>query len=312
MKLTVVGAGNVGATVAECVARMDIVQNIALIDINEGVAQGKALDLMEAAPIHGFDTVIEGGADYGITEGSDVTVITAGLPRKPGMSRDDLLKVNSDIVSSVTRQVVEKSPDTILIIVSNPLDVMTYVAYMESGFPSQRVMGMAGVLDTARYRAFLKMELGVSVRDINAMLLGGHGDSMTPLPRFTTIGSQPVTDLIEASRLDEIIERTKKGGGEIVGLMGTSAWYAPGAGAAEMVEAIVKDSNRVLPAAAWVTGQYGLEDMFIGVPVKLGKGGVKEIVELDLNEKEAADMQASGEHVREVIGAYQNLPKNEA
>ena len=307
MKLTVVGAGNVGATVAECVARMDIVQNIALVDINEGVAQGKALDLMEAAPIHGFDTVIEGGADYGITKGSDVTVITAGLPRKPGMSRDDLLAKNAEIVSSVTRSVVDQSPDTILIVVSNPLDVMTYVAYMESGFPSQRVMGMAGVLDTARYRAFLKMELGVSVRDINAMLLGGHGDSMTPLPRFTTIGSQPVTNMISESRLDEIIERTKKGGGEIVGLMGTSAWYAPGAGAAEMVEAIVKDSNRVLPAAAWVTGQYGLDDLFIGVPVKLGKGGVKEIVELDLNDKEKADMQASGEHVREVIGAYETL-----
>ena len=310
MKLTVVGAGNVGATVAECVARMDIVQNIALVDINEGVAKGKALDLMEAAPIHGFDTVIEGGDDYGITEGSDVTVITAGLPRKPGMSRDDLLKVNSDIVTSVTQQVAEKSPQTIVIVVSNPLDVMTYVAYMESGFPSPRVMGMAGVLDTARYRAFLKMELGVSVRDITAMLLGGHGDSMTPLPRFTTVGSRPVTDLIEADRLDEIIERTKKGGGEIVGLMGTSAWYAPGAGAAEMVEAIVKDSKRVLPCAAWVTGQYGLEDMFIGVPVKLGRGGVEEIVELDLNETEAADMQASGEHVREVIGAYENLKAN--
>ena len=307
MKLTVVGAGNVGATVAECVARMDIVQNIALVDINEGVAQGKALDLMEAAPIHGFDTVIEGGADYGITKGSDVTVITAGLPRKPGMSRDDLLAKNAEIVSSVTRSVVDQSPDTTIIVVSNPLDVMTYVAYMESGFPSQRVMGMAGILDTARYRAFLKMELGVSVRDINAMLLGGHGDSMTPLPRFTTVGSQPVTNLISESRLDEIIERTKKGGGEIVGLMGTSAWYAPGAGAAEMVEAIVKDSKRVLPCAAWVTGQYGLEDLFIGVPVKLGRGGVEEIVELDLNDKEKADMQASGEHVREVIGAYETL-----
>ena len=307
MKVTVVGAGNVGATVAECVARMDIVQNIALIDINAGVAQGKALDLMESAPIHGFDTVIEGGDDYAITEGSDVTVITAGLPRKPGMSRDDLLAKNAAIVSSVTEQVAKHSPGTILIIVSNPLDVMTYVAYMTSGFPSERVMGMAGVLDTARYRAFLKMETGASVRDINAMLLGGHGDSMTPLPRFTTIGSQPVTDLVSESRLDEIIERTKKGGGEIVKLMGTSAWYAPGAGAAEMVEAIVKDSNRVLPAAAWVTGQYGLNDMFIGVPVRLGKGGVKEIVELDLNEKEASDMQASGAHVREVIGAYENL-----
>jgi len=310
MKVTVVGAGNVGATVAECVARMDIVQNIALIDINEGVAKGKALDLMESAPIHGFDTVIEGGDDYSITSDSDVTVITAGLPRKPGMSRDDLLKVNSDIVNSVTEQVAKHSPNTIIIVVSNPLDVMTYVAYMTSGFPSERVMGMAGVLDTARYRAFLKMETGASIRDINAMLLGGHGDSMTPLPRFTTIGSQPVTDLISESRLDEIIERTKKGGGEIVKLMGTSAWYAPGAGAAEMVEAIIKDSNRVLPAAAWVTGQYGLNDMFIGVPVRLGKGGIKEVVELDLNDKEKSDMQSSGAHVRDVIEAYQNLPKD--
>ncbi|NNF57212.1 MAG: malate dehydrogenase [Rhodothermaceae bacterium] len=312
MKLTVVGAGNVGATVAECVARMDIVNEIALIDIVEGVAQGKALDLMEAAPIHGFDTVLHGGSDYALTEGSDITVITAGIPRKPGMSRDDLLKTNAEIVGSVTRQVVDASPNTILIVVSNPLDVMSYVAYMESGFPSQRVMGMAGVLDTARYRAFLKMELGVSVRDINAMLLGGHGDSMTPLPRFTTVGTQPVTNLIAEDRLEEIIERTKKGGGEIVKLMGTSAWYAPGAGAAEMVEAIVKDSNRVLPAAAWVTGQYGLQDMFIGVPVKLGKGGVKEVVTLDLNEKEQSDMQASGAHVREVIEAYERIKEGQA
>lgn len=307
MKLTVVGAGNVGATVAECVARMDIAKNIALIDIQEGVAEGKALDLMESAPIHGFDTIIEGGGDYAITEGSDITVITAGLPRKPGMSRDDLLSKNAAIVSSVTREVVDRSPNTILILVSNPLDVMTYVAYMESGFPSERVMGMAGILDTARFRAFLKMELGVSVRDINAMLLGGHGDSMTPLPRFTTVGSQPLTSMLSAEKIEAIVERTKKGGGEIVGLMGTSAWYAPGAAAAEMVEAIAKDSNRVLPAAAWVSGQYGLSDMFIGVPVRLGKGGIEEIVELDLNDEEQALMDASGDHVREVIGAYENL-----
>ncbi len=307
MKLTVVGAGNVGATVAECVARMDIVQNIALIDINEGVAKGKALDLMQAAAIHGFDTVIEGGADYALTAGSDITVITAGLPRKPGMSRDDLLKVNADIVGSVTRQVIASSPDTIIIVVSNPLDVMTYVAYMESGLPSHKVMGMAGVLDTARYRAFLKMELGVSIRDINAMLLGGHGDSMTPLPRYTTVGSRPVTELIPEARLTEIIDRTKTGGGEIVGLMGTSAWYAPGAGAAEMVEAIVKDSKRVLPCAAWLTGQYGLSDMFIGVPVKLGAGGVEEVVELDLNETERADMANSGAAVREIMDAYEAI-----
>jgi malate dehydrogenase len=307
MKLTVVGAGNVGATVADCVARMDIVKEIALIDIQEGVARGKALDLWESAPVHGYDTRLYGGSDYGLTEGSDITVITAGIPRKPGMSRDDLLKTNADIVSSVTRQVVERSPDTILIIVSNPLDVMTYVAYLESGFPSERVMGMAGVLDTARYRAFLAEELDVSVRDIQAMLLGGHGDTMVPLPRFTSIAGKPLPELLPEGRINDIVERAKKGGGEIVALMGTSAWYAPGAAAAEMVEAIVKDSNRVLPAAAWVTGQYGLNDLFIGVPVKLGKGGIKEIVELELNADEQQLMQSSAEAVREVVGAYERI-----
>ena len=312
MKLTVVGAGNVGATVADCVARMDILQEIALIDIQGGVAQGKALDIWESAPIHGFDTRLQGGDDYGLSEGSDITVITAGLPRKPGMSRDDLLAKNAAIVQSVTRQVVAKSPDTILIIVSNPLDVMTYVAYTESGFPSERVMGMAGVLDTARYRSFLALELGVSVRDIQAMLLGGHGDTMVPLPRFTSIAGKALPDMLPAGRIDEIVERTKKGGGEIVGLMGTSAWYAPGAAAAEMVEAIVKDSRRVLPAAAWVTGQYGLDDMFLGVPVKLGRNGVEEIIELSLNDAEKAQMVESGEHVREVLGAYERIKEGAA
>ena len=307
MKLTVVGAGNVGATVAECVARMDIVNEIALIDIVEGVAKGKALDLWESAPIHGFDTTLVGGSDYALTEGSDITVITAGIPRKPGMSRDDLLKTNAQIVGSVTEQIVAKSPDTILIIVSNPLDVMTYVAYMTSGFPSRRVMGMAGVLDTARYRAFLATELNVSVKDINAMLLGGHGDTMVPLPRYTSIGGKALPSMLPAGRIDEIVERTKKGGGEIVGLMGTSAWYAPGAAAAQMVEAIVKDSNRVLPAAAWVTGEYGLNDLFIGVPVKLGTGGIKEILELDLNDDEKAMMKQSADAVLEVVEAYERI-----
>ncbi|HYE95231.1 MAG TPA: malate dehydrogenase [Rubricoccaceae bacterium] len=307
MKLTVVGAGNVGATVADCVARMDIVNEIALVDIVEGVAKGKALDLWESAPIHGYDTRLVGGSDYGLTEGSDLCVITAGLPRKPGMSRDDLLKVNAEIVGSVTRQLVDRSPDTILIVVSNPLDVMTYVAYLESGFPSQRVMGMAGVLDTARYRSFLAMELNVSVRDIQAMLLGGHGDTMVPLPRFTSIAGKPLPELLPPDRIEAIVDRAKKGGGEIVNLMGTSAWYAPGAAAAEMVEAIVKDSNRVLPAAAWVTGQYGLHDLFIGVPVKLGAGGIKEIVELNLTADEQALMQASAEAVREITEAYERI-----
>ena len=307
MKLTVVGAGNVGATVAECVARMDIVSEIALIDIVEGVAKGKALDLWESAPIHGFDTSLVGGDDYALTEGSDITVITAGLPRKPGMSRDDLLAKNAAIVGSVTEQIVSRSPNTILIIVSNPLDVMTYVAYMTSGFPSQRVMGMAGILDTARYRAFLATELNVSVKDISAMLLGGHGDTMVPLPRYTFIGGKALPSMLPEQRINEIVERTKKGGGEIVGLMGTSAWYAPGAAAAQMVEAIVKDSNRILPAAAWATGQYGLNDLFIGMPVKLGTGGIKEIIELDLSDEEMAMMNSSAEHVREIVASYERI-----
>ncbi len=312
MKVTVIGAGNVGATVAECVARKDMANEVVLVDIQEGVAQGKALDLWESAPIHLFDTALSGGGDYGLTEGSDICVITAGLPRKPGMSRDDLLAKNASIVRSVTEQFVEKSPNAILIVVSNPLDVMTYVAYMTSGFPSQRVMGMAGVLDTARYRAFLATELNVSVKDIQAMLLGGHGDTMVPLPRYTTVAGTPVTDLLPESRINEIVERTKKGGGEIVGLMGTSAWYAPGAAAAEMVEAIIKDSNRVLPAAAYTSGEYGCDGIFIGVPVKLGAGGVKEIVEIELDEAEQALMDESAGHVRANMENLQRIEKANA
>ena len=307
MKVTVVGAGNVGATVAECVARKDMAKEVVLIDIAEGVAQGKALDLWESAPIHGFDTRLTGGSDYALTEGSDITVITAGLPRKPGMSRDDLLAKNASIVRSVTEQVVEKSPNTILIVVSNPLDVMTYVAYMTSGFPSQRVMGMAGVLDTARYRSFIAMELGVSVRDIQALLLGGHGDTMVPLPRYTTVAGIPLPDLMAEDKIDAIVERTKGGGGEIVKLMGTSAWYAPGAAAAEMAEAIIKDNDRVLPAAAWCNGEYGLDGLFIGVPVKLGKGGIKEVMEIDLNADEKKLLAESAEHVRSSVADLERI-----
>ncbi len=307
MKLTVVGAGNVGATVADCVARMDIVNEIALIDIQDGVAKGKALDLYESAPIHGYDTRLVGGSDYGLTEGSDITVITAGIPRKPGMSRDDLLKTNAQIVRSVTKQVAERSPDSIIIVVSNPLDVMTFAAYDESGFDPSRVLGMAGILDTARYRAFIAMELGVSVRDISAMLLGGHGDTMVPLPRFTTVGGKALPEMLDQTTIDAIVDRAKKGGGEIVNLMGTSAWYAPGAGAAEMVEAIVRDNNRVLPCAAYVDGQYGLDGLFVGVPVKLGKGGVKEVIELSLNEDEMALLNASADAVREGVADLQRI-----
>ena len=309
MKVTVIGAGNVGATVAECVARKDIAKQVALIDIQEGVAEGKALDLWQAAPVHGFDTRLVGGSNYDLTADSDICVITAGLPRKPGMSRDDLLAKNASIVRSVTEEFVAQSPNAILIIVSNPLDVMTYVSYMASGFPSQRVMGMAGVLDTARYRAFIAMELGVSVRDIQAMLLGGHGDTMVPLPRYTTVAGTPLTDLLSADKIDAIVERTKGGGGEIVKLMGTSAWYAPGAAAAEMTEAIIKDNNRVLPAAAWCTGQYGLDGLFIGVPVRIGREGVKEIIEIELNDEERKLMEHSANHVRESV---QDLERIEA
>lgn len=307
MKITVVGAGNVGATATDCVARKDIADEVVLIDIVEGLPQGKALDIQESAPIHLFDTRVVGTNDYADTAGSDITIVTAGSPRKPGMSRDDLLSINAKIVRSVTAQIKKHSPDTILIVVSNPLDVMTYVAYKTSGFPSERVMGMAGVLDTARYRAFIAMELGVSVRDITALLLGGHGDTMVPLPRYTSVSGIPLPELMDQSRIDAIVERTKFGGGEIVKLMGTSAWYAPGAAAAEMAESIVKDSERVLPCAAQVHGEYGLKDIFIGVPVKLGKGGIKEIIEVPLSEAEMALMNNSAEHVQANLEALARL-----
>ena len=309
MKLTVIGAGNVGATVAECVARKDMVGEVVLIDTPERAdyAKGKALDLFQSAPVHGFDTRVTGGADYALTAGSQVCVITAGLPRKPGMSRDDLLKVNGEIVASVTEQFVRHSPDAILIVVSNPLDVMTYAAYLASGFPSNRVMGMAGVLDTARYRAFLAMELGCSVRDIQALLMGGHGDTMVPLPRFTTVGGVPVTELLPEEKLTAIVERTKVGGGEIVKLMGTSAWYAPGAAAAEMAEAVVKDSGRVLPCAVWLKGQWGLNDLYVGAPAKLGKNGVEEIIEVALTDAEKALLQSSADDVKANVAALERI-----
>jgi malate dehydrogenase len=309
MKVTVVGAGNVGATVADCVARKDMVEEVVLIDIVDGLPQGKALDIQQAAPIHLFDTRVVGTNDYADTAGSDICIITAGSPRKPGMSRDDLLSINAKIVRAVTEQFSAGSPNAILVIVSNPLDVMTYVAYMASGFPSKRVMGMAGVLDTARYRTFLATELGVSVRDIQALLMGGHGDTMVPLPRYTTVGGVPVTELLSEESIHAIVERTKNGGGEIVKLMGTSAWYAPGAAAAEMVEAVVKNSGRVVPVAAWLSGQYGLEGMFIGVPVKLGTGGIAEIVEVELNAAETALMKDSAQHVRSNLEALERLQK---
>lgn len=307
-KVTVIGAGNVGATVAECVARKDMVDEVVLIDIKPGLSEGKALDMWESAPVHLFDTRVTGSTnDYAATANSDICVITSGVPRKPGMSRDDLLSINANIVRSVTESFVAHSPNAILIIVSNPLDVMAYVAFMASGFPSHRVIGMAGVLDTARFRSFIAMELGVSVRDIQALLMGGHGDTMVPLPRYTTVGGIPLLDLMDAATAEAIVDRVKTGGGEIVQLMGTSAWYAPGAAAAEMVEAIVKDSGRVLPCAAWLTGQYGLSDLFIGVPVRLGAGGITEIIEVRLDKAETALMAASAEHVRTNLAALERL-----
>jgi len=296
MKITVVGAGgNVGATVALAVAQRDFAHQVVLVDLErtEGdktfyPSVGRGLDQWQTAPIFGFDTHVKGTTKYEDTKGSDICVITAGVPRKPGMSRDDLLSINANIVKSVTEQLIKHSPDTIIIVVSNPLDVMTYVAYTTSKLPSTKVMGMAGILDTARYRAFLAEELQVSPKDIQALLMGGHGDTMVPLPRYTTVSGIPVTQMITQDRLNAIVERAKVGGGELVGLMGTSAWYAPGAAAAQMVEAIALDQNRIFPCAAWLTGQYGIKDLYLGVPVKLGKGGIKHIieVELDANEKE--------------------------
>ncbi|MFB6278668.1 MAG: malate dehydrogenase [Salinibacter sp.] len=307
MKVTVIGAGNVGATVGECVARQDVAQDVVMVDIKEGMPQGKALDMRESSPIHGFDSRITGTNDYGPTEGSDVCIITAGLPRSPGMSRDDLLAKNTEIVGGVTEQFVEGSPDSTIIVVANPLDVMTYVAYEASGFPANRVMGMAGVLDTARFRSFIAEELDVSVRDVQALLMGGHGDTMVPLPRYTTVGGIPVTQLLDDDTIDAIVERTKGAGGEIVDLMGTSAWYAPGAAAAEMTEAILKDNKRVLPCAAYCDGEYGLEDLFIGVPVKLGADGVEEIIEVDLESDERAQLKTSAGHVHSNLEDLERL-----
>jgi malate dehydrogenase len=301
MKVTVVGAGNVGATCANVLATREVCNEVVLLDIKEGFAEGKALDIWETSPINLYDTRTVGSTnDYEKTTGSDVVVITSGLPRKPGMSRDDLIATNAGIVKSVTAQIMVHSPDAILVIVSNPLDVMTYCAYLTAGIDSTKVIGMAGILDTARYRAFLAEELNVSPKDIQAVLMGGHGDTMVPLPRYTTVGGIPVTELIDDEKLEAIVNRTKKGGGEIVNLLGTSAWYAPGAAAAQMVEAIVKDQRRVFPACVWMQGEYGISDMYLGVPVILGKNGIEKVIELDLNEGERAMLADSEKAVREV------------
>jgi malate dehydrogenase len=301
MKISVIGAGNVGATCAEYCAHHELAEQVVLLDIKEGFAEGKALDLWQTAPINNYDSRIIGSTnDYEATKDSDVVVITSGLPRKPGMSRDDLIATNAGIVKSVTENAIHYSPNAIFIIVSNPLDVMTYCAFLAAKIDSRRVFGMAGILDTARYKAFLATELNCSPKDIQAVLMGGHGDTMVPLPRYTTVSGIPVTELIDAEKLDAIIERTKVGGGEIVKLLGTSAWYAPGAAAAQMVESIVRNQKRIFPCCVWLQGEYGIKDLYLGVPVKLGREGVEEIIELQLNEDEKALLRDSEKAVREV------------
>ena len=296
-----IGAGAVGASCADAVAQKNIAKEVVMVDIKEGVAEGKALDLWESAPVMGYNTRVKGSTnDYSKTAGSDVIVITSGVPRKPGMSRDDLISINAKIVKTVTEQAIAASPDAIIIVVANPLDVMTYQAYKAAGIDSRKVMGMAGILDTARYRAFLAEELGLSPIDFQALLLGGHGDTMVPLPRYTTVAGIPVTDLIDADKLEAIVNRTKKGGGEIVKLLGTSAWYAPGYAAAQMVEAILLDQDRIFPVCSWLTGEYGINDLYLGVPVRLGKGGIKEIIELNLNDDEMKLLHESAAAVRGV------------
>jgi len=308
MKVTVVGAGNVGATCADVLAYREIANEIVLVDIKEGIAEGKSLDIWQKAPIDLYDSRTVGSTnDYTKTAGSEVVVITSGLPRKPGMSRDDLINTNAGIVKSVTENVIKHSPNAIIIVVSNPLDVMTYQAHLTSKLPRTKVFGMAGILDTARYRAFLAEALNVSPKDIQAMLLGGHGDTMVPLPRYTTVAGIPVTELIDSSKLNAILERTKVGGGELVKLMGTSAWYAPGSAAAQMVEAIVRDQRRVFPVCAQLDGEYGIKDCYLGVPVVLGKNGIEKIIELDLNADEKALMEASRKAVREVMDVLDKL-----
>jgi len=308
MKVSVIGAGNVGATCADVLAYREIANEIVLIDIKEGLAEGKALDIWQKAPINLYDSRTIGVSnDYSDTAGSEVVVITSGLPRKPGMSRDDLIETNAGIVKSVTENVMNSSPDATIIVVSNPLDVMTYQAHVTSGLPRTKLMGMAGILDTARYRAFLATELKVSPKDIQAVLMGGHGDTMVPLPRYTSVGGIPVTDLIDHEKLDAIIERTKFGGGELVKLMGTSAWYAPGSAAAQMVEAIVRDQRRVFPVCIKLEGEYGIDDCYLGVPAILGKNGIEKVIELNLDEGEKELLETSRGHVLEVMEVLDRL-----
>ncbi|PYQ52147.1 MAG: malate dehydrogenase [Acidobacteria bacterium] len=299
-KVTVVGGGNVGATVAQGIAYKELA-DVVVVDIIEGVPQGKSLDLMETAPVEKYDSILKGSNSYDGTENSDIVVITAGLPRKPGMSRDDLLWKNEEIVSGVTREVVKRSPNSILVVVSNPLDAMCEVARRVSRFPRERVVGMAGVLDSARMRAFIAMELNVSVENTHAFVLGGHGDTMVPLPRYSTVAGIPITELIAKDRIDAIVDRTRNGGAEIVNLLKTSAWYAPAASTVEMVEAILKDKRKILPCAAFLQGEYGIRGLYVGVPVKLGRNGIEQIIEIKLTNEERAALDKSASAVKELV-----------
>jgi malate dehydrogenase len=300
-KISIIGAGFVGATAAHWAAEKEL-GDVVLVDILEGIPQGKALDLFQAAPVEGFDARVTGSNGYDETKDSSVVIVTSGVPRKPGMSREDLLEINKKIIESVVTQVVERSPQAVLIMVTNPLDTMTYLAYKKSGFPKQRVMGMAGILDTARFKAFIAMELGVSVEDIQALLLGGHGDEMVPLPRYTTISGIPLSQFLPKETIDRLVDRTRKGGGEIVNLLKTgSAFYAPSAAAIQMTEAILKDKKRILPCCVYLDGEYGLKDIYFGVPVKLGAGGVEAVIELQLNEEEKKLVAKSAESVKKSI-----------
>ena len=307
-KITVIGAGNVGATTANVIAHKDLANEVVLLDVKEGLAEGKALDIWQTAPINHFNTRVTGSTNnYLKTKGSGIIVITSGIPRKPGMSRDDLIKTNAGIVKEVTERAIKYSPDAIIIVVSNPLDVMTYAAYLAANKAPNKVFGMAGTLDTGRYKAFLADALDVSPADIHAMLLGGHGDTMVPLPRYTSVSGIPVTELLGKPVIDKIVERTKKGGGELVSLMGTSAWYAPGAAVGQMVEAIVDNQKKIFPVCAYLNGEYGQKNLYLGVPVKLGRNGVEEIIEISLNAEEKKLLETSAKSVREVMESLDKL-----
>ena len=306
-KVTVIGAGNVGATAAQRLAEKQLC-DVVLVDIVEGVPQGKALDLNEAAPVEKHDSHLTGTTGYEETAGSDIVIITAGIPRKPGMSRDDLISTNAGIVKSVTQEVASRSPEAVLIIVSNPLDAMCHVAFDAAGFPKERVIGMAGVLDSARFRTFISMELDVSVENTHAFVLGGHGDTMVPLPRYSTVAGIPITELMAQDRIDALVDRTRNGGAEIVGLLKTgSAYYAPASAAVEMAESILKDKKKILPCAAYLQGEYGQQDLFIGVPVKLGAKGVEEIIEINLTDEEKQALQKSADAVQELKDLLKTL-----